>query len=1294
LIYQLILNTLIGAGTGYITNNIAIKMLFKKYFGRFGGIIEDTHDEFVANISELIEKDLINHTTLKDEFNSEEFHLYIKKIVHNMFIYSLPKNSVDLKDIKGVYKTTDNILQFLDDNQKSRKELKKELTVKPLKSAVSYSQILHLCKNIVDVLNENKDGFINELLPPLKKLEVETLLSKEFLDKISKNLNTIIYEMDLSKFDKNIDASVYALLDIVNIEQIIDLTQAEIQNLYFRDMFLDSNEATQDLIKRLIEISLSEDGQNAIKESVSAVLDSLGDVEISILSLFDDDIKENIKLFIKNEFPNIINKIIEFMNQNEKDLEELINSSIDKALDDGLFSDLKKKIVSIFYTNIVADFKILNMIKMYLHEYSDLAEDEIVTQVLDILENRSIGELYKKIANKNILTPEKVSGLIINNLRHFNVDRNLHIIDNVLQKQVKDYSDVDLSFVPSKLIPSSLQTFKSEYIYTTKIKDLIFKESENIINESKIKTLDELLGNRFDEIFHKISTYIDNDKLLNIVLSNASSMLDKPINEIVDIKDVNLDYHYFLYELIESKSLKDIIKFIESEEVYEAIKDALIKIVNDNLEDILRGNVSEAVKSELAKLPPSQIKDMVEEFMGEELKPINYFGAVLGGIAGAGVGVLPIPVFVNPLLYGVVGVATNYLAIKMLFQPYSPLKIGKMKIPFSEGVLPSNKEKMAIKMSEFVDEFMLNQTSIHDFFTNNSEDLKSFIKLHISKDDYIVIDKLIAQNENISQEAVSLIFKFLDANQDMIIEKIFNISMHYFDNREEYSQRASDFIYKEFMKKEFKEFLYEQFDTYLDKTISLKFIKKDVFKQLDIFIKKAFTQFIDILSDSEKLRDIVINFEDKFHLFINENSLLNIIDEPVKQKLTKKINSSLLELFYTQETFDEVLNFFTKDGFSSNSKLSDMINGMLPRIIENNLGVIINDTILPALKEHKKIIRHEIMQKVPFGVGWAVKGDIDRTINIILDEKIPYFLDDKIKQINAIVQEVLGAQLIELGYTKEVINQKKVNDLMQVVLKNKNFEVSFAKAMDVFVNTVFNMKLKTILQIFNITKLSQIYDLFEVNINHITELLNKNVKSNELDILKIVKNLTKDEIVEKLLEDLSIGDILKDIDKDMFLREFEYLENGIKTSKDFEKKMHSIVEKFMNIFIKKEFLDKKILKDDLEIFLKELIKDKEQFRDILTPFFKRFIVNINTLLDLKLKDNMVDIIIEASFESIEKNIMDLMGAIDFKKVITKEIRQMHPKELEDMFYSFAGTYFNKLILYGSLGILFGLATII
>jgi hypothetical protein len=237
------------------------------------------------------------------------------------------------------------------------------------------------------------------------------------------------------------------------------------------------------------------------------------------------------------------------------------------------------------------------------------------------------------------------------------------------------------------------------------------------------------------------------------------------------------------------------------------------------------------------------------------------------------------------------------------------------------------------------------------------------------------------------------------------------------------------------------------------------------------------------------------------------------------------------------------------------------------------------------------------------------------------------------------------------------------------------------------------MKLKTILQIFNISRLSEIYDLFNSQIKSITGVFNKNVKAEQNSVLESIKSLLKDDITKPLLESLSVSDIFENVDKYILLREFEYLEQNLKNSEKFEKSMRVVIENFINLFFKKEFLNKKIFKSDLDKFLKESIKDKEQLREILVPFFKEFIQNINTILDLKLKDHMVEIIVDSAFVSIDKKIMDLMGAVDFKKVITKEIQDMHPKELEDMFYSFAGTYFNKLILYGALGFLFGLGTI-
>ena len=49
-----------------------------------------------------------------------------------------------------------------------------------------------------------------------------------------------------------------------------------------------------------------------------------------------------------------------------------------------------------------------------------------------------------------------------------------------------------------------------------------------------------------------------------------------------------------------------------------------------------------------------------------------------------------------PVLIGaVIGYFTNYIAIKMLFHPYNEIRIGGHRLPFSPGIIPKNKSRMA-----------------------------------------------------------------------------------------------------------------------------------------------------------------------------------------------------------------------------------------------------------------------------------------------------------------------------------------------------------------------------------------------------------------------------------------------------------------------------------------------------------------------------------------------------------------------------------------------------------------------
>ncbi|MDY7020347.1 MAG: DUF445 family protein, partial [Cyanobacteriota bacterium] len=55
-----------------------------------------------------------------------------------------------------------------------------------------------------------------------------------------------------------------------------------------------------------------------------------------------------------------------------------------------------------------------------------------------------------------------------------------------------------------------------------------------------------------------------------------------------------------------------------------------------------------------------------------------------------------------PILGGIIGYFTNDLAIKMLFRPYRPLRVGGRTLPFTPGLIPRNQERLAKRVSDTI----------------------------------------------------------------------------------------------------------------------------------------------------------------------------------------------------------------------------------------------------------------------------------------------------------------------------------------------------------------------------------------------------------------------------------------------------------------------------------------------------------------------------------------------------------------------------------------------------------------
>lgn len=68
--------------------------------------------------------------------------------------------------------------------------------------------------------------------------------------------------------------------------------------------------------------------------------------------------------------------------------------------------------------------------------------------------------------------------------------------------------------------------------------------------------------------------------------------------------------------------------------------------------------------------------------------------------------------FIRPLVGAGIGYVTNWIAVKMLFRPLKPVQIGKFTLPFTPGIIPKNKTRIAESIGKSISENLLTEDAI------------------------------------------------------------------------------------------------------------------------------------------------------------------------------------------------------------------------------------------------------------------------------------------------------------------------------------------------------------------------------------------------------------------------------------------------------------------------------------------------------------------------------------------------------------------------------------------------------
>ncbi len=239
---------------------------------------------------------------------------------------------------------------------------------------------------------------------------------------------------------------------------------------------------------------------------------------------------------------------------------------------------------------------------------------------------------------------------------------------------------------------------------------------------------------------------------------------------------------------------------------------------------------------------------------------------------------------VPPVVGGVIGYFTNYVAIKMLFRPKKPYYIFGKRIPFTPGLIPSKREKLALSIAKVVKENLLTEDTLRKRL--NEEKIKDSIENLVNKGLSEVLSNLHTYVENfvsdISDKNFFDLFNIVDLEKSVasVVDYLFQDERKLGDilpeKMKEQMDEISDFLVEKLLNiagdriesEEFREFIISRIVSFLDSSGKIPDVV--IFRKPVYAIAEAITdRILKVLQDTLESR----KFEEKVKVYLRELTL-------------------------------------------------------------------------------------------------------------------------------------------------------------------------------------------------------------------------------------------------------------------------------------------------------------------------------------------------------------------------------------------------------------------------------------
>ncbi|SEF52715.1 Uncharacterized membrane protein YheB, UPF0754 family [Caloramator fervidus] len=350
---------------------------------------------------------------------------------------------------------------------------------------------------------------------------------------------------------------------------------------------------------------------------------------------------------------------------------------------------------------------------------------------------------------------------------------------------------------------------------------------------------------------------------------------------------------------------------------------------------------------------------------------------------------------VSAVLGALIGYVTNYIAIKMLFRPFNEVRFLGFKLPFTPGLIPKERKRIAKNIGDALKEHILTYEVVHNWLSNPS---------------------------------------FKNKLREWVIFKIKELSIKNYSIGEVLNKTG---VKLDDIRKTITKYVF-------------RLIKFQISRRKDLNIQD--TRLRDIFTDKiiDSIKDTVIKNKDDIALFIKSKlrkpivkvKLAELLYNILQQNIGKFITMIISPEFITQKAISSIEEYLDKSENRTDLAL------IIINIIDNLLELKIHDL--------KRYFEDIDLKEAFYEKGkYFVETEVDNLVSYILnlkindvlsidEEKFTYFIDNLLSVTDCLFKRY-GKNLLEIldisKIVEDRINELDIEYIEKIILEVSNKEL-------------------------------------------------------------------------------------------------------------------------------------------------------------------------------------------------------------------------------------------------------------